>query len=283
VIPVDLSGVPETLLWPLYARACASRSVDALFHDPKSVEVFNAIDYPFAERFGRPPQVLALRELCFDNEVRNFLRSHPAGTVVALADGLNTQSWRLDNGRARWLSVDLPEVIDLRRQLLPDDERRRSIACSALDKTWMDAVDPAHGVLIIAQGLLMYLQPHQVYELIDGCAQAFPGAALLFDAMSPLFTAKLAKVTILGTFFMSGRRGGNSGYQLPTMPWGATFEGTRKRLKNQRGIAGMRFVRLPRGRGLTFGYLAPLLELVPVLRSTTPWNAVIEFSPATTG
>ena len=33
---------------------------------------------------------------------------HPAGTVVALGEGLETQFWRPDNGRVRWLSVDLP-------------------------------------------------------------------------------------------------------------------------------------------------------------------------------
>ena len=43
----------------------------------------------------------------------------PAGTVVALGDGLETQFWRVDNGRVRWLSVDLEEGAPLARGRLP--------------------------------------------------------------------------------------------------------------------------------------------------------------------
>jgi O-methyltransferase involved in polyketide biosynthesis len=36
---------------------------------------------------------------------------------------------------------------------------------SALDVTWMDAVDPSSGVFIVAQGLLMYLELEAVHRL----------------------------------------------------------------------------------------------------------------------
>jgi O-methyltransferase involved in polyketide biosynthesis len=42
---------------------------------------------------------------------RRFLAANPDGTVVALGEGLETQFWRVDNGRVRWLTVDLPETI----------------------------------------------------------------------------------------------------------------------------------------------------------------------------
>ena len=53
--------------------------------------------------------------------------------MVALGEGLETQFWRVDNGSVLWLTVDLPEVVELRRQLLPSDPRARAIAGSALD------------------------------------------------------------------------------------------------------------------------------------------------------
>ena len=276
-ITVDLSGVPETLLWPLYARASEARRRDALLRDPRAIELVDSIDYPFEARFGRPQQVLALRELSFDNHVRGFLARHPRGTVVALADGLNTQFWRLDNGQARWLSIDLPEVIELRRKLLPDTERSRCIACSALDERWMDLVDSRDGVFITAQGLLMYLHESDVYALILRCAEAFPGAAMMFDAMPRLFTVSIRGNTILSAFFMPGKRNGKDSYRLPPMPWSSTFEHTRKRLETHPNISKVHFARLPRGRAFAFGYAAPLMDLVPGLRSATPWNAVVEF------
>jgi O-methyltransferase involved in polyketide biosynthesis len=51
-VAVDLTGVPETLLWTLYHRAEEARRPDAVLRDPLAVELVERIDYPFAERFG---------------------------------------------------------------------------------------------------------------------------------------------------------------------------------------------------------------------------------------
>jgi O-methyltransferase involved in polyketide biosynthesis len=129
---VELTGVPETLLWTLYHRAAEARRLDAVLHDPMAVELVDAIDYPFEQRFGRARlgQWQALRALCFDNEIRRFLGAYPDGTVIALGEGLETQFWRVDNGRVDRVTVDVPEAIALRERLLPPSPRRRSLASS---------------------------------------------------------------------------------------------------------------------------------------------------------
>src|SRR6476646_8419328 len=72
-MPVELKDVPETLLWTLYHRASEARRGDAVLHDPKAVEVLDAIDFPFEERFGSAGEGLsqwqALRALTFDRQV----------------------------------------------------------------------------------------------------------------------------------------------------------------------------------------------------------------------
>lgn len=275
-VPVDLSGVPETLLWPLHARAAEARRPDGLLRDAKAIELVDAIDYPFEENFGRAAHVIALRELSFDAQVRRFLQQHPNGTVVALADGLNTQFWRLDNGSARWLSVDLPPVIELRRRLLPETARSQYVDCSALDDRWIDMVDASDGVFITAQGLLMYLDEPQVYALLHRCADAFPGGTMMFDAMPWLFTASIGGNTVLNTVFMPGNRAADR-YRLPPMPWHSSFERARRRLMSYPSVSSVRFIALPRGRGAVFGFGGPLLDRLPVLRSATPWSALVEF------
>ena len=132
---IELTGVPETLLWNLWNRAAEARRPDSVLKDPKAVELVDQIDYPF-DQFGGTAmaQWHALRVLAFDREVRRFLTGHPGGTVVALGEGLETQFWRVDDGRLTWLTVDLPETVTVRRALLPDEPpRRRSLPCSALD------------------------------------------------------------------------------------------------------------------------------------------------------
>lgn len=178
VVAADLAAVPETALWTLYHRAVEAARPDTVLPDPKAVELVARIDYPFAERFGGggglQAQLQALRVACFDREVADFLTRHPRGTVVCLGEGLETQFWRVDNGRADWLSVDLPELISLRERLLPAGPRQRLLACSVTDPSWADEVDPAQGVLITAQGLLMYLRPGEVRDLIMRLRRAFP-------------------------------------------------------------------------------------------------------------
>jgi O-methyltransferase involved in polyketide biosynthesis len=47
-IPVDLSGVPETLLWNLGRRA-AARAGASLLDDPLAVELTGRLEYDFSD------------------------------------------------------------------------------------------------------------------------------------------------------------------------------------------------------------------------------------------
>ena len=125
----------------------------------------------------------AARVATFDEAVRRFLGSHPAATVVALGEGLETQFWRLDNGQVSWLTVDLPETIELRHRLLPDGPRQSSYRGSALDREWLDGLDAAEPILVTAQGLLPYFQRDHVHGLIAGIAERLPGSVLVFDVV----------------------------------------------------------------------------------------------------
>jgi O-methyltransferase involved in polyketide biosynthesis len=251
--------VVETLYWTFYHRAVEARRPDTVLADPKAVELLARLDFPFEERFGPASplqaQWQALRASCFDRAVRTFLAAHPAGTVVALGEGLETQLWRVDNGCVRWLTVDLPEVIALRSRLLGQPPRARSLACSALDERWLDTIDPASGVLVTAQGLLMYLDPPDVRWLLATCARRLPGCAMVFDAVPRWFSEHTR----------SGAIRTRTGYVAPPMPW-ALDRAELEQLRALPGVAELTELRLPRGRGALFGVVLPLASLVPALR-----------------
>ena len=120
----------------------------------------------------------------------------------------------------------------------------------------MDEVDGTRGVLLTAQGLLMYLDPPGVHGLIERCAARFPGAALLFDAV-PRWLATAA------------RRAPESdvgGYRPP--PWTWTVDRAElRRIAALPGLADLRTVPLPRGRGVAHGFLLPLATRLPVVRT----------------
>jgi hypothetical protein len=192
---MTLTGVPETALWTLYHRAVAARQ--GVLDDPKAIELVAAIDSPFKERFGGGETATwqGLRVRAFDSEIRKVLRAKPDATVVALGEGLETQRWRVDNGRMRWITVDLPESIELRSRYLGGE----TIAASALD---VDAWSHTRPDLITAQGLLMYLSRDEVHRLF----RTMPPAAVVFDVVAP---------------WLAKRHPRRDGYDPPPWTWSA--------------------------------------------------------------
>lgn len=240
-----LTGVSETALLTLNGRAHQARRPDAIIDDPLAIELVDSIDFDF-DKFGRRKgQEMALRSLAFDQAARRYLSTHPSATVVALAEGLQTSFWRLDaalpGARFRWLTVDLPPIIELRERLLPASDRITVRAQSALDYSWMDAVDPTDGVFITAEGLLMYLQPDEALGLITECASRFPGGQMIFD-LPPVLVKKFAP---------KGMRSSRH-YRVPPMPFSLSPAELAGLAHTVPGIKAVHDLPMPSGRGWFF-------------------------------
>ena len=265
----NLVGVSETALLTLNARACEARRPDAIIDDPMAITLADSIDFDFA-KFGRTRQDFALRAITFDIYTRRYLSEHPSATVVALAEGFQTSFWRLDaaisDGQFRWLTVDLPPVVDLRAQLLPESPRISVCAQSALDYSWTELVDPSQGVFITAEGLLMYLQPELALGLIAECAKRFPGGQMLFD-MPAAWVAKL------------GRRGHRISrhYKFPPMPFAMSPHEAANLVNSVPGIRVAHDLQVPPGRGLLFNTLMSAAYRVRALSPVRPTFALLEF------
>ena len=102
---------------PVQSRKRAQRPDSALI-DPESVRIQSVIKYDFAAHFGVPLGSLAARAIEIDRALLSWLARHPEGIIVSLGEGLETQSRRVDNGRMRWLTVDLPDATRLRERFL---------------------------------------------------------------------------------------------------------------------------------------------------------------------
>ena len=80
----------------------------------------------------------ASRSANMDRIIRSFLERRPDGVIVQLGCGLETTYHRCDNGKAHWYAVDLPHVIEYRRDLLPEPKREFYISggclCEGLDQ-----------------------------------------------------------------------------------------------------------------------------------------------------
>lgn len=132
---VKLGPAQETLLIPLYGRAMEMRNRRPWMRDERAVELVDSIDYDFS-KFKKGSLIgSVLRGAIFDDWVGEFLREHPGGSVIEIGAGLNTRYERLDNGTAKWLEIDLPDAMDLRRRFFEETERRTMHAGSITART----------------------------------------------------------------------------------------------------------------------------------------------------
>jgi len=190
---VRLKEEMETLLIPLYGRAQMSRR--GLFCDKQAEEAVRQIDYDFSRlHIQKKTQVmLSVRSAEIDAAATGFLDEHPGSTVVYLGCGLDARFQRLGGRAELWYDLDFPQVIGIKRRLYPETERYRLIPSSVTDWNWMERVDVrGRPVLVIAEGLLMYLSEADVKSLFCRLRDAFQDVTFVFDAYSCL-TAKQAK------------------------------------------------------------------------------------------
>ena len=125
---VDLSGVSETMLVPLYSRALENNRENPAFYDKTAIEIINNLDYDFAERFKESKNKMnfwgcAARTIILDDEVSKYIKNNPECSVINLACGLDDRFSRVDNGKIKWYNIDFENVISLRNKLIDNHDR----------------------------------------------------------------------------------------------------------------------------------------------------------------
>jgi O-methyltransferase involved in polyketide biosynthesis len=266
VIVPGLTGVSETMLWSLHNRAYEARRRDGVLSDPAAISIHGAIDYDFHHHFGAPGGSLAARAAQIDRVLREWLSKHPDGVVASLGEGLETQSTRVDNGSMTWLTVDLPHAMELRERFIQPNARFLHLPVNALSPAWMDDVDPSAGVCIVAQGLLMYLQPDLVEGLIRCVSARFPKAMMVFDTVPRWFS----RLTLQGLQQTKN-------YRLPPMPWGIDHDEIEGALRRWHpGLSRVEFLEYRAPRGVQ-RYLSHFVNAMPVYRHEVPSLVRVEF------
>lgn len=192
--PPALSAVQQTMLIPLVARALGG----GLFPghacgDQQAAELVRRLRLPAAPYLVDRPTVLNIlwRTQVIRDAGLAFFARHPQAWGVNLGCGLSHYFQWLDNGRNTWLDADMPQSMELRRRLLPPDtERQRSVIIDLRQPDWWQSLSLPEQALgqplfMLCEGVLMYLQPQQVRQVLHGFAtQAPAGSRLVIDILA---------------------------------------------------------------------------------------------------
>ena len=196
---ITLSGVPETMLQTVYARAKESRGRGAI-RDLKAEEIIGRLDYDFslADKDAAMHSGVIARTIVLDRLVGEDLAAHSGATVMNLAGGLDTRCYRMQ-GYAHWYNLDLPETIAVREALLPESGSISQLAMPAMDD-WGAAVEgPSGPALVIIEGLTMYLTQVDVQRIFAVIAGRFPAATVFTETMNPMVVKRFKEKSIEGS------------------------------------------------------------------------------------
>ena len=181
-----LTGASETLFIPLAGKARVARYGDIL-EDEMARKIMAEVDYPFPRSRHQCylDLYMGIRAAILDQGARDFLARCPGGAVLHLGCGLDARVLRVGGAR-HWVDVDLPEVMEIRRQFYQEKPGYRMLSADVRDPRWLDqaSLPPETPVLVVAEGLTMYLTEEENLALLRALSQRFPNMEYLFDAYS---------------------------------------------------------------------------------------------------
>ena len=164
---VNVTGVPETMVQTLYARAKETKKQNAKIKDEIAVEL---------------------------------VEKHANTVVINIACGLDTRCYRMERKYLHWYNVDLSETMKIRSQFLTETGPVYQIAKSAMDESYVDDID-YHGenVLVIIEGLTMYLCEKDIRKMFSIIEKSFQKVTVMVETMSPFVVKHVKEKSIEGS------------------------------------------------------------------------------------
>jgi O-methyltransferase involved in polyketide biosynthesis len=199
----------ETMLMTLNSRAIQSQWKNPILRDPWAEEAMQHIDYDISKQYRGVGSwgmwrdigctIVATRAATFDLLTTRYLADHPDAIVLHVGCGMDSRVFRVNPpASVQWFDVDYPDVIDLRRQLLPERNAYHLIGASLADLRWLDEVPRNRPGLLVAEGVLHYMSETEVKALLNAVAAHFPGGQMIFDICNS-FIVKRAGSNVGGT------------------------------------------------------------------------------------
>ena len=126
---------------------------------------------------------MSLRSLIIDELCNEYISNNSNLTVIHLGCGLDSRCLRINNNFNIWYDIDYENVINLRKEFYETNSKYKMIGRSVLDYKWLNEINDSENVLIIAEGLTMYLEKEEIKELLYQINKKFKNVHLVFDGL----------------------------------------------------------------------------------------------------
>ncbi|MFI5232002.1 MAG: class I SAM-dependent methyltransferase [Gemmatimonadales bacterium] len=172
-----IEHVSDTARWVAVYRAMETERPDAIFRDPFARRLAGERGQAIVDEMKRGRSMawaMIVRTAVFDEIILDVIRREKVDLVVNLACGLDARAWRLDvSPELRWVDVDFPVMIDYKTEIMRGERtvcKYEAVAIDLTDDRARSALfarlgASAQRVLVISEGLLIYLTPDDVGRL----------------------------------------------------------------------------------------------------------------------
>jgi methyltransferase (TIGR00027 family) len=198
---MPIETISDTARWVAFYRAMETERPDALFSDPFARRLAGLRGEEIVETMRRGRSMawaMIVRTEVFDEIIPGVIADRGVDTVLNLAAGLDARPWRLKLPSAlRWVDVDLSAILQYKTDSLKDEKpncRYEAVAADMTDadarRTLFDRIgSESSNVLVVTEGLLVYLTPEQVGALAEDLARQPSFRWWLIDLASPRLLA----------------------------------------------------------------------------------------------
>jgi methyltransferase (TIGR00027 family) len=193
---LTLRNISDTARWVAAYRARETARPDAVFRDPFAARLAGTQGNEIAADFAvvdKHEWAYVARTYLIDNFINQAV-ADGVDMVVNLASGLDSRPYRMPLPKTlHWIEVDLPEILDYKDAILKDDRpvcnlqsiRMNLSDLNARQKLFDDLNSQASNVLILTEGLLIYLTADEVSSLAEDLAKSVHFRRWVMDLVSP--------------------------------------------------------------------------------------------------
>ena len=195
-LEIKLEDVSETAFLTLQCHALDARSRNPYLKDLGAIHTMDILRTHLIGQDGSLPKNLfrkkvrkslvahtALRAKKYDQYIRHFIHRFPDAAVVNIGCGLDHRFERVDNGKISFYDLDLPGIMEIKRQIFPVTKRYHQVPQSVFEFDWMDKIKNKH-VILVAEGVFMYCREEDVKALFLMLQEKLLNPEIVFEVFS---------------------------------------------------------------------------------------------------
>lgn len=204
--PLEARNISDTARWAAYFRAEETKRPDAIFRDPYADRLCGQHGVDIANTLpdgNKHAWAWVTRTYLFDNFITQELQQG-VDLVLNLAAGLDARPYRMKlPASLQWIEVDLPGILAYKEEILASEK-----PTCALERVRLDLADfnarralfanlnqRAKKILVLTEGLLIYLSAEEVAALAKDLASGANFQRWIMDLSSPGLLKMMQKTT----------------------------------------------------------------------------------------